>query len=109
MPSVTVKLATPVRYGDDLVREITLREPTYGNVLACGGPPYVPVVTAGGAYDVVDHERLPDYYRLLVAHPAGYALVSLLDVADGRALQRGLMSFFDGSLAATSGAASASS
>lgn len=92
--SKTIKLRHPVQWGDGMVAEITLRAPTYGNVLACGGPPYVPVVTSAGGYDVVDHDRLRPYYDLLVDHPGKFGLVAMLSLSDGMAVQQALLGFF---------------
>lgn len=92
--TTTVKLRHPVQWGDGMVAEITLRPPTYGNVIACGGPPYVPVVTSAGGYDVVDHDRLRPYYDLLVDHPGKYNLIASLSLHDGMAVQQALLGFF---------------
>lgn len=92
MASKTVKLSQPVEWAGGLVSEITIREPTYGNVIACGGPPYVPVVTSAGAYDVVDHDRLRAYYDVLIDQK--YGMVAGLSLRDGMAVQQALLGFF---------------
>ncbi len=92
MASKTVKLSQPVEWAGGLVSEVTIREPTYGNVIACGGPPYVPVVTSAGAYDVVDHDRLRAFYDALVDQRFG--LIAALSLRDGMAVQQALLGFF---------------
>jgi len=109
MLSKTVKLSTPVEWGGVAVSEITLRAPTYGNTIACGGAPYVPVMTSGGAFDVIDYERLRPFYDLLVEHPGKYGLIAMLSLADGLAVQQALLGFFSLSPPETSGEPSISS
>jgi hypothetical protein len=109
MNSAVVTLKEPVQWGDAIVKEIVIRKPTYGNCIACGGPPYVPVMTSSGAFEVIDFDRLRQYYDLLVDHPGRYAVINMLSLDDGIAVQEALLGFFRDSPPATSGAPQTSS
>ncbi len=110
MPSVKVKLTTPIEMFGKHVSEVELNEPNGGLYISLGDP-RTPVFGASGSmYFIENAEVIGKYLDALLVHDiGGGALLMLLSLDDALAVKQKLLSFFDRAVQRHSASGSAAS
>jgi hypothetical protein len=93
--SVTVKLTKPIAGHSGLIKEITLREPRYREIMKFGEPFQRGFTRDGSvAYYVENIDVIRSYIEVLIQAPADALLLEQLETADTLRLKDAVLGFF---------------
>jgi hypothetical protein len=96
MPTVKVKLSTPIEVFGKRVSEVEMKEPTAGQYVRFGDPRTPVFGASGSVYFIENAEVISKYLDTLLVHETGgEVLLLMLSLDDGVVLKRRLLSFFD--------------
>lgn len=96
MPSVKIRLTTPVEFIGKPISEVELKEPNGGLYVRLGDPRTVIFGASGATYFIENAEVIAKYLDTLLVHAAGgEALLVLLSLDDALAVKQRFLSFFD--------------
>jgi hypothetical protein len=94
----TIKLSQPKTFGDVTISEITLRDPTYGELFEIGPPAtFVVVREAGGGFEQVAESVVKVWIERLADVDPNY--LPSLHWEDGIALREAVLDFFRAAMA----------
>jgi len=92
--TVTIKLARPVLWHDQQVREVVVKEPTGALLMKHGNAVTWSQSAGGNTLSVEDPEVIRAYVEGCVAHEGGAALFALLSLEDAMAIRDTVIGFF---------------